>query len=430
MPSHSERDVIVIGAGIVGCAIAHALARRGIATVNVDSLPAAGYGSTSHSSAVVRPYYSHVTSAAIAHEARFRWLDWASHLGHEDPAGLARYTECGGLVLLREGDASHHADNLAVLDEVGVDYELLDAQGVSALYPGICLDAFGPPRPRDHPLFGLPVPGCIEGGIYIPAAGYVSDPQLAAHNLMNAASTGGATFRFGASVTAIRVEGGAVCGVTLADGSELAAPVVVNAAGPHSSRINAMAGISDRLRIRTRAHRHEVAYLRAPDGFAQGRHGFLVDLDAGVYQRPDGPDLLIGSTDPDCDPPEEVDPDDYNTGFTEQWTTQVYRTAQRFPELGIESRARGTVGLYDVSDDWIPIYDATDLPGYFLAIGTSGNQFKNAPLIGDLMAEIVLAGAAHDAQPATLHLPNVGRTVDLSFYSRNREIQKTSSVMA
>lgn len=430
MRSHGEGDAVIIGAGVIGCAIALALTRSGLSTVSVDTLPAAGYGSTSHSSAVIRPYYSHVTSAAIAHEARFRWLDWASHLGHQDELGLARYTESGGLVLLREGEAARHAGNLAVLEEVGIDYRLLDAEGVRALYPGICLDAFGPPKSRDDPSFGQPVPGRISGGIYLPAAGYVSDPQLAAHNLMAAAAAAGAAFRFGATVTAIRTEGGRVHGVTLADGSQLEAPIVVNAAGPHSSRINAMAGIADRLRIRTRAQRHEVAYLKAPPGYLEGGNGFVVDLDAGVYQRPDGPDLLIGTTDPDCDPPDVVDPDDYNTGFTEQWTTQVYRTAQRFPELAIESRARGTVGLYDVSDDWIPVYDRTDLPGYYLAIGTSGNQFKNAPLVGEIMAAIVLAGEEHDVRPATLDLPNVGRTVELSFYSRNREIQQTNSVLA
>ncbi|MGE0623921.1 MAG: NAD(P)/FAD-dependent oxidoreductase [Pseudomonadales bacterium] len=430
MTSHTGRDAIIIGAGVIGCAIAHALTRAGLRTLNVDALPAAGYGSTSHSSAIVRPYYSHVTSAAIAHESRFRWLDWAAHLGHEDPLGVARYTESGGLVLLREGEAAQHADNLAVLEAVGVDYEVLDADGVAALYPGICLDAFGPPRPRDDAAFGQPVPGRISGGIYIPAAGYVSDPQLAAHNLMAAAAAGGAKFRFGCSVTAIRTDGGAVRGVTLADGTTMDAPVVVNAAGPHSGRINALAGIAQTLRIRTRAHRHEVAYLKAPTGYLEGGNGFVVDLDAGVYQRPDGRDLLIGTTDPACDPPDVVDPDDYNDAFTEQWTTQVYRSAQRFPELAIESRARGTVGLYDVSDDWIPVYDRTDLPGFYLAIGTSGNQFKNAPLVGELMTAIVLAGADHDRRPATLSLPNVGRTVDLAFYSRNREIQKTRSVLA
>ena len=91
-----ERDVIIIGAGVVGCSIALGLNRSGLKTLNVDVLPAAGYGSTSHSSAIVRPFYSHVTSAAVAHESRSRWLDWGGFLGSQDERGLARYTESGG----------------------------------------------------------------------------------------------------------------------------------------------------------------------------------------------------------------------------------------------------------------------------------------------------------------------------------------------
>ena len=99
------------------------------------------------------------------------------------------------------------------------------------------------------------------------------------------------------------------------------------------------------------------------------------------------------------------------------------------PDLAIENSGRGIVGLYDVSDDWIPVYDRTELAGYFVAIGTSGNQFKNAPLIGDIMLEIITADD-HDQQPATLKLPHVERTIDLSFFSRNRTVQQTASVLA
>ena len=191
-------------------------------------------------------------------------------------------------------------------------------------------------------------------------------------------------------------------------------------------RINQLAGVE--LPIHTRAHRHEVAYLNSPPSYLQHPE-FVADLDAGVYQRPDGRDVLIGTTDPACDAPDIVDPDDYSDALSEQWTTQVYRAAQRWPDLAIENSARGVVGLYDVSDDWIPIYDKTDLPGYFVAIGTSGNQFKNAPLIGELMAAIIEAGD-HDQTPAQLTLANINRKVDLSFYSRHRVVQATASVMA
>ena len=429
----SSYDVLVIGAGVVGCSIAHALSRAGMKTLNIDALPAAGYGSTSHSSAIVRPFYSHITSCAVAHESRSRWLQWPQFLEVEDPDGYAQYAETGGLILFNEADRASYNQNLTILDAVGVEYEILDSAGVLAQYPTISLQNFGPPKRLDDELFGISGQDPICGGIYIPACGHVSDPQLAARNLQTAAVARGAKFRFGSRITEILRSTNKVYGLRTDSAEEIHAPVIVNAAGPHSSIVNALAGITDQLSISTRPHRHEVAYLATPPGYAAKKHGFMVDMDTGIYQRGDGANLLIGSADPACDPVDIVDPDDYQDSFSEQWTLQVYRAALRSPDLLIESKARGTVGLYDVSDDWIPIYDKTDLDGFYLAIGTSGNQFKNAPIIGDIMASIILAGlsgADHDMTPQSLQLPGLDRSVDLSFYSRNRQLQQTQSVMA
>ena len=88
------------------------------------------------------------------------------------------------------------------------------------------------------------------------------------------------------------------------------------------------------------------------------------------------------------------------------------------------------VELYDVSDDWIPIYDKSDLGGFYMAVGTSGNQFKNAPIAGEMMAELVEAceaGHDHDRDPVRFHLKHIDRTIDLGFYSRRREINPESS---
>src|SRR3954466_6514421 len=48
-------DIIVIGAGIVGCAVAHELARRGASVQIVDDR-AAGMGATQASAGVLAPY--------------------------------------------------------------------------------------------------------------------------------------------------------------------------------------------------------------------------------------------------------------------------------------------------------------------------------------------------------------------------------------
>ena len=114
----------------------------------------------------------------------------------------------------------------------------------------------------------------------------------------------------------------------------------------------------------------------------------------------------------------------------EQWKAQVYRLAQRVPSLPISDHARGVVDLYDVTDDWIPIYDKSDLGGFYMAVGTSGNQYKNGPTAGLLMAELIDAcekGRDHDRDPVQVKWPITGFTLNAGFFSRNREINQDSS---
>jgi sarcosine oxidase subunit beta len=143
-----------------------------------------------------------------------------------------------------------------------------------------------------------------------------------------------------------------------------------------------------------------------------------------------GNHILIGSEDPECDVREWVDPDSFSREMSEQGRIQAMRVAQRFPGLPIPSRVRGVVELYDVSDDWIPIYDKSDLPGFYMAVGTSGNQFKNAPVVGEMMAALVEAceaGRNHDRDPVTFHLKHIDREIGLGFYSRRRDVDTRSS---
>jgi sarcosine oxidase subunit beta len=106
------------------------------------------------------------------------------------------------------------------------------------------------------------------------------------------------------------------------------------------------------------------------------------------------------------------------------------RKAQRIPSLPIPNQASGLVDLYDVSDDWIPIYDCSDLPGFYMAVGTSGNQYKNAPVVGMVMAELidrVEAGHDHDRDPVRFTLKYTRRECNIGFFSRLRELNPDSS---
>ena len=423
-------DVIIIGAGIIGAATALALGRAGRRALSLDKLPAAGYGSTGASCAIIRPYYSTVDGSALAYESHFYWRDWAEFLGVEDERGLVKYHDCGCLVLKTEANG-YLARACEIMDEIGAPYEHLSPEQVQARLP-VTMESFAPAKRPDDPGFGEPTGDTMAGGVLFPSGGYISDPQLATHNLQRAAEANGAAFRFNAEVAAIRRAEGRVAGVTLAGGEEIPAPVVVNIAGPHSFKINTMAGVEAGMKIKTRALRHEVAHVPSPAGFDFEKDGCVFsDSDTGVYSRPElGNYVLVGSEDPECDERHWVDPDDYNTGFSEQWQVQVMRFAQRFPDLRIPNQTKGVVDLYDVTDDWIPIYDKSDLPGFYMAVGTSGNQFKNAPIAGEMMADLIAAcegGRDHDRDPVSFHLRYVDRDLNLGFFSRLREINPDSS---
>ena len=104
--------------------------------------------------------------------------------------------------------------------------------------------------------------------------------------------------------------------------------------------------------------------------------------------------------------------------------------AQRMPTLGIPEHPSGVVSLYDVTADWIPIYDKSDLGGFYMAIGSSGNQYKNAPVAGKMMLALIEAcekGQDHDREPVVYNLERLKRPLDIGFFSRNREINAQSS---
>jgi len=65
-----------------------------------------------------------------------------------------------------------------------------------------------------------------------------------------------------------------------------------------------------------------------------------------------------------------------------------------------------------------------------MAVGTSGNQYKNAPVVGVLMAELIEAcedGQDHDATPVKFNMRYTKRECDIGFFSRLRKINPNSS---
>ena len=425
-------DVIIIGTGVIGAATAFELSKAGYKTLSLDRNTQAGHGSTSGSCAIIRMHYSTLDGTAFAYEGYHYWRDWEDYLEAHDPSGLARFIECGCLVMKTEanGFLAKHIENS---DELNCPFEEWDASTITSKLPVYSLESYAPAKRPEDTGFGETNGGALSGGVFWPNGGYVTDPALSAQNLMHAAVAKGAKTMMGVTVVDILKEGGRVKGVKLEDGSEVHAPVVINVAGPGSAHINQLAGVIEEMTIETKPLRQEVVHVPAPEGFDFENDGMIVsDSDISCYCRPEkGNHILVGSEDPACDPHQWQDNDtDYDRNFTEQWKIQAMRYGQRVPTLGIPSRMRGVVDLYDASTDWIPIYDKSSLGGYYMACGTSGNQYKNAPIAGKMMAALVdycENGADHDEAPLQFRLPYIDRSIDVGFYSRKRPINQESS---
>jgi glycine/D-amino acid oxidase-like deaminating enzyme len=426
-------DAVVVGAGVIGAATAFELAKTGRRVLVIDKLAGPGQGSTSASSAIVRFNYSTFDGVAAAWESQHHWADWARHLNEPSAAAqLARFCRTG-LVMLDVPSAPARPV-LQMFDEAGVPYEIWDAAELAARVPSISIGRYWPPKRLDDEAFWTEPTGQL-GAFFNPDAGFIDDPQLAALNLVDAARRQGVEFLFRREVIGIKQVNGRVAALDLDDGRRVDTGVVINVGGPWSSALNRLAGVGEDFTIAVRPMRQEVHHVPAPPGFnSELQFGPVVaDLDLGIYVRATpGDGMLIGGTEPECEPLQWLDkPEDAHPNPTMAlYETQVTRAARRFPGLKIPRTPRGISGVYDVASDWTPIYDRTSLDGFYVAIGTSGNQFKNAPLAGRFMAAIVDAvenGQDHDTDPVRYVGEYTGAAINLATFSRKRPVNTASS---
>ena len=427
--------VAIIGGGVIGCSIALELRRSGFDVSVIDRNGEVGHGTTSASCGVVRRYYSQPGMIAMAHEAASIWADWSRYLGpvEED---LAVFQRPGMLFILPRVDETVHA-LLAEMRRVGIKASLLTPEEVRERFPYFDTASHFPARPVSDPAFLEPSERPIAGAVFEEDSGYVVSPSIATSNLRRAGEREGVRFVLNRRVRSIRRGGDRRFLVETEAHGSIECDVVVNASGPHSGIVNQMAGVN--LPLETRPLRREVHVLSNPlFGQPEGTTVPVVgDVDGGVYFRPEtgGRNIVVGSTDPECDAKDFVaDPDDFGDTITDLYRErQCLRAMQRFPAMRL-GRPRGVASLYDVTvRDWYPIVDRTDLPGFYVCIGTSGSSFKTAPVLGRLTAELIESGEEGrdtDREPLVFDLPRIGVSVDTRFLSRRRgELQTTGTVI-
>ena len=307
-------------------------------------VPARVRGRRASSSAIIRFSYSTWDGVVTSWESMFHWQDWADHLGAVDDAGMASFFRTGMVVLDYPGN-----NREAVAGAVRPRRHPVRGVGRRRACSRDCLRSTS----RGSGRLGCRRTSCSgehrassSGAYFTPDAGFVDDPQLAAHNLMVAAIAHGAVFRFRDAVTVER-HCGPVTGVELAGGERLDAPIVVNAAGPHSARVNELAGVLDDFTITTRPLRQEVHVAEAPARVHRRRSAAWSSptaISARTSVRIPGGTVIVSGVEAECDPMVWVDdPDDFDEYPTaEMWEAHVYRLARRLPALEVPSRPRGS----------------------------------------------------------------------------------------
>jgi glycine oxidase len=210
----SEADVIVVGAGIIGAAIAWELARRGVRVAILDAR-GAGAGATQASAGVLAPYIEAPREGAL-HELTVRSLacydDFVNDVRREVETPL-EYRRCGTVEV---ADADAGVARLTALASwtaaAGVAAEWLSPREVSALEP-----ALAP----------------CEGALLVPTHGYVRAAQLTAA-LLEAAGTHGAVLD---AARVGRIDAGQTAADVHTDAGVYHAPVAVIAAGSWSQEV-------------------------------------------------------------------------------------------------------------------------------------------------------------------------------------------------
>ncbi len=427
--------VSIVGGGVVGCSIALELRRLGFDVTVLERNGAVGHGTTSASCGIVRRFYSQAGMIALANEGAHIWADWESHIGSIDDDGIV-FHRPGMLFIPPRIDGGIRG----IVDEMrklGIAVSILTADQAADRFPFLQTESFFPPRRPDDEAFFESTGRPIEGAVFEEDAGYVVTPDLATQNLRSAGEREGVRFSVNHEVCSIRKVDARRFQLVASDGRVTEAEVVVNAAGPHSTLVNRMAGVT--LPMELRPLRREVHSLANPLFHPEKGSPLPIvgDLDGGVYCRPEsgGRSLIVGSTDPKCDDLDWVDdPDDFNDAITDAyWERQCFRLMKRIPSIRLGPK-RGLCSLYDVTvSDWYPIVDRTDLPGYYVCIGTSGSSFKTAPVLGQMVAQLIEScenGRDVEQHPVQLPLPRTGITIDTAFLSRKRgELQSTGTVI-
>jgi glycine oxidase len=352
-----SRDVVVVGAGIVGCAIAHELARRGVSVVVTD-MRAAGMGATQASAGILAPYIEAAEGSALL-ELTVRSLalfdDFVGSASAD--SGIAvPYRRTGTLdVALDDRGMEALRETARVLARRRVAAHILDRAGVHEHEPHLSDD--------------------VLGGLFIPTHGFVAASELT-RALAAAARRRGAQIIEHGAVRCIARDGDGLTVET--DRGSLSGDTVVMAAGSWSGSI-AIEGVVPSMPLRPiRGQLLRLGWVGAPlRRVIWSPHCYLVPWDDGT--------VLVGATAEDV-------------GFDERTTVAgvsglLDAARALMPDAANAAFLGARVGLRPASSDELPIIGASSIvPNLIYATGHYRNGILLAPLTANLVADALVDG--------------------------------------
>jgi glycine oxidase len=358
--------VAIIGAGVIGLAIAWRLATRG-AQVTMFDRGAAG-GGASHAAAgmlaaTMEAEPGEGPLVELGRASHARWGAFAAELLDATGIDVELRTEGTLIVALTGDDRAQLMHHLALQQKLGLPVEWLTASEVR----------------RREPHIATTVAGAV-----LCAQDHQVDNRRVVAALLEAARLSGVTIHEHRAVAEIVIAGGAVTGVALEDGQQVAADVVVLAAGAWS---RAIGGLPADSRPPVRPVKGQMLALRMDAAAPLINH---VICAPGVYLVPrrDGR-LLVGAT---------VEERGFDASLTAGAVLTLLESAWRvIPSLEELAIHEMWVGHRPGSRDDAPILGAGRMRGLIYATGHHRNGILLTPITAELVARLILDGVADPA---------------------------------
>ncbi len=352
-------DAVIIGGGVTGVSIAFNLAELGVRKIVLLERRFLGSGGTGRSVGIVRQLYPTPETTRMVRASLDVFQDFGNAV-----SGQSGYVACGALIGVAP---AMRAGLLAQVEQqraLGVNAHVLEPAELGRIEPRI--------DPRG-----------LAAVLYEPESGY-GDPAAVTAGYAEAARRRGVSIEQGSDVVAIMQAGERVNGVVTRT-EQIAAPIVVNAAGLWSRQVARLAGLDLPIVV----GRHPVFIVRRQPTFGAA-HMVYLDLAGGSYVRPETGGLTLTGSLTDDEAQHPMDPDLLGnpTDFDEA-SQALQRTATALPGLSDAQLVQCYAGAFDITPDWMPILDETPRPGFFVAAGMSGHGFKLAPMIGAMMGALI-----------------------------------------